>query len=154
MPTAAHVDVLSGFGGMVYDIAVVHVATVLQERIVTATLLAHIVQQKVCRTVINMCIDGETGRDGFSSFQIVSTRFRKVAEVQSIGRFHSPYLAGGLGCLESAHFFSGEGVHQCIVFYIRPFFAHEYGHFNGLRQVAELIDSNPLVRFARQGNES
>lgn len=61
VPASADVYMLSGFGGMIDDVAVVHVAAVFQERIIAAALLPHVVQQVVCGTVVDLCIDGETG---------------------------------------------------------------------------------------------
>ena len=103
---------LSGFGGMIDDVAVVYVAAVFQERVVTATLLAHVVQQVVCCTVVDLRIDGETGRNRFACFQIIRARFCEITEVQPVGTLHASHLAGGLGCVEGTHHLSGESVNQ------------------------------------------
>lgn len=89
VPAAAHIDVLSGFCGVVHYVAVVYVAAVFQEWVVTATLLAHVVQQEVGCAVIDLCIDGEARRNGFSRFQVICARFLKIAEIQPVSTAHA-----------------------------------------------------------------
>ena len=60
MPTASNINALSCFGGMVQDVAVVHMATVFQKGIIAATLLTHVVQQEVSSPIVHMIIDGKT----------------------------------------------------------------------------------------------
>ena len=112
VPASADVYMLSGFGGMIDDVAVVHVAAVFQERIIAAALLPHVVQHVVCSTVVDLCIDGETGGDRFACFQIIRARFCEITEVQPVGTLHASHLAGGLGCVEGTHHLSGESVNQ------------------------------------------
>lgn len=89
VPAAAHIDVLPGFCGVVHYVAVVYVATVFQERVVTATLLAHVVQQEVGCAVIDLRIDGEAWRNGFSRFQVICARFLKITEIQPVSTAHA-----------------------------------------------------------------
>ena len=59
-------------------------ATVFQEGVVTASLLAHVIQQEVGRSVVYPVVDGEVGRYCFSGFQIVGSGCIKGTEVQPV----------------------------------------------------------------------
>ena len=111
VPATADVDVLSCLGGVIQDIAVVHMATVFQERVVAATLLAHVVQQEVGGAVVHVVVDGEIGRNSFACFQVVSSRLIEVAEIQTIGTLHEAHLSGCFGGGEGADSLSGESVY-------------------------------------------
>ena len=89
VPAAAHIDVLPGFCGVVHYVAVVYVATVFQEWVVTATLLAHVVQQEVGCAVIYLRIDREAWRNCFSRFQVICARFLKITEIQPVSTAHA-----------------------------------------------------------------
>lgn len=112
VPTPANIYVFAGFGGMIYDITVVSMATVFQERVVAATLLPHVVQQIIGSAIVDVHIDGETGRDGFTRFQVINARLREIAEVQPTGVFFTSHPTCGLGCIESIHHLFGKGVNQ------------------------------------------
>ena len=68
MPSSPDIGVLSGLCGMIHDKAVMYMATVFQEGVVTASLLAHVIQQEVGRSVVYAVVDGEVGRYCFSGF--------------------------------------------------------------------------------------
>ena len=154
VPAAADVYVLSCLGGVIQNIAVVYMATVFQERVVAATLLAHVVQQEVGGAVVHVVVDREIGRNGFARFQIISSRLVEITEIQSIGTFHKSHLSGGFGGGEGTDGLSGESVYQCILLYVSRFFTHEYCHFYSLRQVAKLVNTYPCICFYLQDDES
>jgi hypothetical protein len=54
---------------VVHYVAVVYVATVFQERVVTAALLAHVVQQEVGCAVIYLALIGKRGETAFPAFR-------------------------------------------------------------------------------------
>ena len=85
MPSSPDIDVLSGLCRMIHDKAVMYMATVFQEGVVTASLLAHVIQQEVGRSVVYPVVDGEVGRYCFSGFQIVGSGCIKGTEVQPVG---------------------------------------------------------------------
>ena len=74
---------------VVHYVAVVYVATVFQEWVVTATLLAHVVQQEVGCAVIYLRIDREAWRNCFSRFQVICARFLKITEIQPVSTAHA-----------------------------------------------------------------
>ena len=62
MPSAAHVYVLPGLGGVIHYVAVFLMAMCIEVRIESATVLAQIVEHKIGSTVIHRAIDGKIGR--------------------------------------------------------------------------------------------
>ena len=90
VPSATDIQALTCLGGMIDDISIMHMATVFRERIISATLLAHVVQQEISRTIIYLRINRETWRNRLSGLQIIHSRNREITEVQSVSTFHVP----------------------------------------------------------------
>ena len=81
MPAATHIQRLTGLSRMINNVSIMYMATVFQHRIVSTTLLTHIVQQEISRTIIYLCIDRETRRHSFTCLQIIHTRNTIITEV-------------------------------------------------------------------------
>ena len=61
MPATAHVDALTLLVGVIAHVGILDVAAVALERVVSAPLLAHVVEHKVGRSVPHTIVDGENG---------------------------------------------------------------------------------------------
>ena len=93
MPAASDINLLTVACRVVYNVAVMLVAQCICIRIVSAALLPHINQHVVCKAVIYVSSYPEIGRFCSSTLNIVSSLSLYIAEVQPVGRLHSPLLA-------------------------------------------------------------
>lgn len=96
VPAARYVDGLATLGRVINDVAIVGVATVLQEGVVAATLLAHILQDKVGCPLIDRRADREVRRDRFPGSQVIGACGCEIAEIQPIDGRHAAIRRGGL----------------------------------------------------------
>ena len=136
---------LSGFGRVIYNVSIVHMAAVFQERVVSASLLTHVSQQEISSAVIDLRIDGEVRRYRIASFEVISSRLFEIAEIQSASTLHvSPFPSVSYGRNGTLQFVC-LGIEDLETLNICTFFTHKYGHLDALWQVAQLVDAYPFV---------
>ena len=112
-----------------------YVTTVLKERIVSTSLLAHIVQQEICCTVINLCIDWKLRRHRITSLKIIDTRSFQITEIQSESTLHISPLPSRLDYRNRTYKLICLCIEYLKTLNICTLFAHEYGYLDALWQV-------------------
>ena len=86
-------------------------ATILQHRVVSTTLLTHIVQQKISSTIIYSGIDREARRNSLTRLQVINPRSGIVTKVQAISTLHVSNATCSLLAMESLHHLLRIGIH-------------------------------------------
>ena len=90
VPTATNVDILTSASGVVNDVTVVLVALLTSVGVVTAALLAHIVQRHIACVCVDVVTDAEVLRANLANLDVVRTLFGQVGEGQTVGALHTP----------------------------------------------------------------
>ena len=145
VPATPHVDVLAAAGGMIDDVAIVSVAAVAFEWVETATLLPHVTQDEVGRSVIDPRPDDKSGRKGLAGPQPIDTGTVAAAEVEPIGSLHLAPHGCRSGIIEAHHLLAGTVIDQRIRLDIDRLVAHIDSHFGRSRQISQLVHPYPLA---------
>ena len=83
VPATAHIDVLAFLGGMILDVGILGVAAVALKRIVATPLLAHVIQHKVGRAVIDVAAYGHLRRGSLACLDVVIARSAEAGKIQA-----------------------------------------------------------------------
>ena len=111
VPTSTNIQRLTGFGWMINNVSIMHMATILQHRVVSTTLLTHIVQQKISSTIIYSGIDREARRNSLTRLQVINPSSGIVTKVQAISTLHVSNATCSLLAMESLHHLLRIGIH-------------------------------------------
>ena len=118
VPTAAHVEELPGFGWVVDDVAVFLVAAVLEERVIAASLLAHVAQHIVGGAVVDSAVHRKHFAAGIAGFDVVGARCGELAEIEAECRLHFAVWRRSHHFVAGEGYFAGEGVDNFKRFHV------------------------------------
>ncbi len=131
--------------GVPDDVSVFSMAALSEEGVVAAPLLPHIVEDKVCRPVIDACSDGEYRRAnlsiGCANGDFVRSLFLERTEIQAISLFHPAKWPGsdsfafenGLPCINIRNQEAFDRILRCC---------HHYCDLRRFREITNLVDSD------------
>ena len=151
VPTAAHVDEGAVLGGVTQDEAVLLMTGIANHGVPSASLLTHIVQDKVGRTVVRRVGDGKVGRPTCTCLYIIGTFAAQAAKVEAGRRLHPSHRPRHRDSLRAKGSLAGEGVHQTKFLQALRLLAHEDRHLGLPGQIAQLVDTYPRLGTGVQG---
>ena len=149
VPAAPHIKVLPLLRGMIANKTILLVATIGYKRIKAASLLTHVIEHKIGGAIVDIDIDRENGRNSAIRLDLIGTRSGKLREIEAESGRHIAQFAHRLHFRRSEHHLSGKRIHQLKRSDLNRLFADEHRHFRRLRQIAQLIDSQPRISSHR-----